>query len=496
MIKKILVANRGEIAIRVMKAAKELGIKTAAIYSDADKLSPHRFFADESYYIGESPATKSYLNMGKIIDTAKHCNADAIHPGYGFLAENSNFAKMVEDAGIIFIGPNPNAMARVGDKLMAREFVKSANGPLIPGMTDKSDDINVFQNFADEVGYPVLIKAAMGGGGKGMRIVRDKSEIKDAVNIAQRESLSAFGDNTVYLEKYIEKPHHIEVQVLLDNYGNGVYLFERECSIQRRYQKIIEESPSPFLDDNLRRRMGELALKIAKAVGYNSAGTVEFLVDKDKNFYFLEVNARVQVEHPVTEMVTGIDIVRHQILLAGGERIALKQEDIKLNGSAIEARIYAEDEENNFTPDPGKIIYYKEPKGPGIRVDSGVREGYEVSPFYDPILAKVIVWGENRDIAIKRMLIALNSYRIEGIKVPFNFLKNIFQHPEFQKGNLHTHFIQEHSDELFSKREGKHINEALAIYSYLLLNSPSSSSSISSERQKGVWNTLLNWRGF
>lgn len=496
MIKKILIANRGEIAIRVMRAAKELGIDTAAIYSEADKLSPHRFFADESYYIGPSPASESYLNMEKIIDTAKSCEADAIHPGYGFLAENSTFAKMVEDAGIIFIGPNASAMARVGDKLMAREFVKSANGPLIPGMTDKSEDIKVFYKFADKVGYPVLIKAAMGGGGKGMRIVRGKSELEDAVNIAKRESLSAFGDNTVYLEKYIEKPHHIEVQVLFDNYGNGIYLFERECSIQRRYQKIIEESPSPFLDDALRKQMGETAVKIAKAVGYNSAGTVEFLVDKDKNFYFLEVNARVQVEHPVTEMVTGIDIVRHQILLAGGEKIGLKQEDISLNGSAIESRIYAEDEDNNFAPAPGKITYYREPRGPGIRVDSGITEDSDVSPFYDPILAKLIVWGENRDIAIKRMLIALNSYRIEGVKVPFNFLRNVFLHPEFQKGNLHTHFIQEHSSELFSRRDHKYLNEALAVYSYLLLNPLKRSASISEERTEGVWDTLVNWKGF
>ena len=496
MIKKILVANRGEIAIRVMRSARELGIKTVAIYSDADESSPHRFFADESCYVGPSPATESYLNMEKVIEVAKSTDVDAIHPGYGFLAENSRFAKMVEDAEIVFIGPNSTAMERVGDKLMARELVKSADGPLIPGMTTRSENIQAFQIFADRVGYPVLIKAAMGGGGKGMRIVREGEELKDAVEAARRESLSAFGDSTVYLEKYIEKPHHIEVQVLFDNYGNGVYLFERECSIQRRYQKIIEESPSPFLDDVLRKQMGETAINIAKAVGYNSAGTVEFLVDKDKNFYFLEVNARVQVEHPVTEMVTGIDIVRHQILLAGGEKLTLKQEEIGLNGSAMEARIYAEDEDNNFAPAPGRIIYYKEPEGPGIRVDSGIKEGYEVSPYYDPILAKLIVWGENRDIAIRRMLIALNSYRIEGVKVPFNFLKNVFLHPEFQKGNLHTHFIQEHSNELFSQKEQSHLNEALAIYSYLLLNPSKALTSVSSEKQEGVWDTLLNWRGF
>jgi len=496
MIKKILIANRGEIAIRVMRAAEELGIETISVYSEADKSSPHRFFADESYPIGPSPAIESYLNMGKIIDTAKSCKADAIHPGYGFLAENSAFAKMVEDAGIIFIGPNSDAMAKVGDKLMARELVKSANGPLIPGMINKSNDIKVFQNFADKIGYPVLIKAAMGGGGKGMRIVRNRSKLKDAVIAARRESLSAFGDNTVYLEKYLEKPHHIEVQILFDNYGNGVYLFERECSIQRRYQKIIEESPSPFLEDNLRKKMGETAINIAKTVKYNSAGTVEFLVDKDKNFYFLEVNARVQVEHPVTEMVTGIDIVRHQIMLASGKKISLKQDEMNLNGSAIEARIYAEDEDNNFAPAPGKITYYKEPKGPNVRVDSGIREGYEVSPFYDPILAKLIVWGENREIAVNRMLAALDQYRIEGIKVPFNFLRNVFLHPEFQKGHLHTHFIQENNAKLFAKRKMKHLNQALAIYAYLAINPPHRTSSISSEKRKEVWKTLSNWRGF
>jgi len=496
MIKKILVANRGEIAIRIMRAAKELGIRTVSVYSDADKLSPHRFFADESYYIGPSPAVESYLNMERIIDTANACSADAIHPGYGFLAENSKFAKMVEDNEIIFIGPMSTAMQRVGDKLMAREYVKSASGPLIPGMTDKTEDINIFQDFADKIGYPVLIKAAMGGGGKGMRIVRDKAKLKDSIIAAQRESQSAFGDKTVYLEKYLEKPHHIEVQILFDNYGNGVYLGERECSIQRRYQKIIEESPSPFIDNKIRESMGETAINIAKAVGYNSAGTVEFLVDKDKKFYFLEVNARVQVEHPVTEMVTGIDIVKHQIKLAGGEKISLNQKDINLRGNAIEVRIYAEDEENDFAPAPGKVIYYKEPKGPGIRVDSGIREGSTVSPFYDPILAKLIVWGENREIAVNKILSAINEYRIEGVKVPFNFLRNVLLHPEFQKGNLHTHFIQDYKSALFSKRKTAHLREALAIYAYITMRPHNKEFKESLTRRKAVWDTLLNWQGF
>ena len=494
MIKKILVANRGEIAIRVIRAARELGIKTVSIYSDADKFSPHRFFADESRYIGKAPAAESYLNMEKIIDVAKETGADAIHPGYGFLAENSDFAQMTEDAGLIFIGPNPQSMKRVGDKLMARELVKSANGPLIPGMTTKSEDIDIFYKFAKEIGYPVLIKAAMGGGGKGMRIVRDEQELKDAVMASKRESLSAFGDSTVYLEKYLERPHHIEVQVLFDNHGNGIYLFERECSIQRRYQKIIEESPSPFLDEEQRRRMGETAINIGKAVGYNSAGTVEFLVDKDKNFYFLEVNARVQVEHPVTEMVTGVDIVRHQILVAAGEPLTLKQEDISLKGHAIEARLYAEDQDNNFAPSPGKIVYYKEPKGPGIRVDSGIEEGYEVSPYYDPILAKLIVWGENRNIAINRMINALNDFRIEGVKVPFNFLRNVFLHPEFQKGNLHTHFIQEYEEELFKNPENKFREEALIAYTFITENMHTSYTK--EEKMPGVWDTMKNWRIF
>jgi acetyl-CoA carboxylase biotin carboxylase subunit len=439
-IKKILVANRGEIAIRIMKGAKELGIKTVAIYSEADKEALHIRFADESVLIGEAPPIKSYLNMDKILSLALKLKVDAIHPGYGFLSENSIFAEKCETAGITFIGPNSTALALVGNKIEARETVKKVGVPLIPGVSEvKKGEL---LKIAKKIGYPIMIKASMGGGGKGMHIVEKESELLWTIEKSKRESYSSFGDETIYLEKYIKNARHIEFQVLADKHGNVIHLFERECSIQRRHQKIIEETPSVVLDEELRERMGETAKKVIKACKYTNAGTVEFLLDEDKNFYFLEVNARIQVEHPITEMTTGVDIVKEQILIAEGEKIRFKQEEISQKGHAIEARIYAEDAENNFLPSPGKIYYAHEPHSPGIRIDSGIYSGGNVPPHYDPILAKLIAWGENRESARRRLIEALKNYVILGIKTPIKYLIDILEHPKFREGKTYTNFIE------------------------------------------------------
>jgi acetyl-CoA carboxylase biotin carboxylase subunit len=443
-IKKILVANRGEIALRVLRACKELGIPTVGIYSDADKAGLPAMFADEAVNVGPPEAKDSYLNMERIIEIARKYKCDAIHPGYGFLSENSVFASKCEKAGLIFIGPNSKSLNLVGDKLRSRETMAKAGVPIIPGMNDIKNDIAELKKIASNIGYPVIIKASGGGGGKGMRIVRKASELKSAVEAGRREAKSAFGDETVFLEKYIEKPRHIEFQVLADNHGNVVHLFERECSVQRRYQKIIEETPSVALDDELRNRMGETACKVMKLAGYNNAGTVEFLLDENKNFYFLEVNARIQVEHPVTEMVTGVDLVKQQIAIAEDRKLALKQEQLQQKGHAIECRIYAEDPENNFFPSYGKLQFVNEPQGPGIRCDSGIYTGLEVPYHYDPILSKLIVWDEDRRKAIRKMMIALSEYAILGVKTQLPFLREVIDHPQFIAGDLHTHFISQH----------------------------------------------------
>jgi acetyl-CoA carboxylase biotin carboxylase subunit len=412
MFKKILIANRGEIAI------------------------------------GESAPLASYLNMEAIIDAARKTDAEAIHPGYGFLAENSEFAKKCEAAKIVFIGPSAKALALVGDKVASRITARRIKAPIIPGMEMVGKDIADFKTKANEVGYPIIIKASMGGGGKGMRVVRDEKELTASIEAGRREALSAFGDESVYVEKYIEKPRHIEFQVLRDHFGNVIHLCERECSIQRRHQKIIEETPSPILDPELRSKMGDTAKKIIAAADYTNAGTVEFLLDAGKNFYFLEVNARVQVEHPITEMVVGIDLVRMQIMIAAGEKISLSQEAINQRGHAIEARIYAEDPENNFLPSPGRILCLAEPSGPGIRVDSGIYQGWNVPPQYDPILSKLIVWAENREAAIARMKRGLKGYIILGIMTNLPFLQRIMEADRFAAGDYHTHFIEEHENEL------------------------------------------------
>lgn len=453
MFKKILIANRGEIAIRIARACHELGISVIGVYSDVDDKSLHLQYCDNIVHIGESAPLASYLNIPKLIDVAVKHNAEAIHPGYGFLAENALFAKACEESGIIFIGPSSAALTLVGDKVASRLTAKKIKAPLIPGMEIPGKELGAFKVKAEEVGYPVMIKASMGGGGKGMRIVHDEKALLESVEASRREAKSAFGDETVYLEKYIDRPRHVEFQVLRDMYGNVVHLYERECSIQRRHQKIIEETPSPALTPDLREKMGETAKRLIEASDYVNAGTVEFLLDADRNYYFLEVNARVQVEHPITELVTGIDIVKQQIRIAGGEKMTLRQEQISQRGHAIEARIYAEDADNNFLPSPGEILLLHEPLGPGIRVDSGIYAGWNVPPHYDPILSKLIAWAENRSEAIRRADIALSRYIILGIKTNIAFLKRIMTSDKFIKGDVHTHFIDSNVGELMPRRD-------------------------------------------
>lgn len=492
MFKKILIANRGEIAIRVARACKELGIKVIGVYSNADKESLHLQYCDEAVCIGEPPPLASYLNIPVMIESAKRTNAEAIHPGYGFLAENPAFARACEENDIIFIGPSSKALALVGDKVASRITARKIDAPIIPGMEISSGDFSEYLIAAEKVGYPVIVKAALGGGGKGMHIAGSEKELKESLELSRREAKSAFGDESVYIEKYIEKPRHIEFQVLRDKYGNVVHLCERECSIQRRHQKIIEETPSPALTPELRMKMGETAKAIITAADYVNAGTVEFLLDKDKNFYFLEVNARVQVEHPITEMVTGYDIVKRQIMIAAGEKLDIKQEDVIQRGHAIEARIYAEDPDNNFLPSPGRILFVQEPSGPGIRVDSGIFTGWDVPPHYDPILSKLIVWSETRGEAIFRLREALKRYIILGINTNIPFLKRIIETEQFFKGALHTHFIDENLNALLPK----HSYLELALISAALSSTDTKKKVTPSEtslRVTSPWLEIGNW---
>lgn len=432
MIRKILIANRGEIAVRIIRTCKELGIKSAAIYSDADIGSLHTILADESYLIGPAPSSQSYLNKQKIIQLAKEINAEAIHPGYGFLSENSEFIKMVEESGVKYIGPSSKSVRMMGSKTAARSLMQKNNVPIVPGTTEPIKTVSEGLSLANEIGFPVLLKASAGGGGKGMRKVYSSNEFESAFESTKREALKAFGNDDVYIEKLIENPKHIEVQIIADEFGNYRHLFERECSIQRRHQKIIEESPSGFLDDQTRQAITSAALNAAKACDYFNAGTIEFLMDSNKNFYFLEMNTRLQVEHPVTELVTGIDLVREQIMIASGEKISFDQKNIKQNGVAIECRIYAEDSSQGFLPSAGKLKVYKEPGGPHIRVDSGVMLNSEITVHYDPMISKLVCWGSNRDEAINRSLRALDEYFIGGVSNNISFLKFILQSKEFQ----------------------------------------------------------------
>lgn len=471
MFKKILIANRGEIAVRIMRACREMGITSAAIYSDADKKSLHTRYADESYYIGESTSSQSYLNKSKIIDLAKKINADAIHPGYGFFSENKDFIKLCEDEKINFIGPSSVSVSMMGSKTAARELMKNSGVPIVPGTTEPISNIEEGISAAGLIGYPVLLKASAGGGGKGMRKISSADEFKEAFEATKREAMKAFGDDSIYIEKFIENPKHIEVQVIADKHGNYAHLFERECSIQRRHQKIIEESPSSFVDDAARERITSAAVNAAKSCGYYNAGTVEFLMDPDKNFYFLEMNTRLQVEHPVTEMITGIDLVKEQINIAAGGKLSFKIEDIKIHGHAIESRIYAEDPSENFLPSVGEIYQYIPPQGPGIRVDDGFGTGSEISVYYDPLIAKLICWSSNRDSAIARMKRALGEYRIAGVINNIEFLKKIFEHEDFKAGKFDINFLskagRQIADELVKLRQIASHEDAAAVFSVL-----------------------------
>jgi acetyl-CoA carboxylase biotin carboxylase subunit len=494
MFNKILIANRGEIAVRVIKACNELGIKTVAVYSEADKTALHVQLADEAILLGASPPLESYLNIDKIISIAHQIKAEAIHPGYGFLAENSTFAAQCEQEGIIFIGPNSKSMALVGDKLRSRQTMLAAKIPIIPGMQQKVADFEQLQIEAKKIGYPVILKASAGGGGKGMRIVYSSEELNDAMEAGMREAKSAFGDESVYLEKFIEEPRHVEFQVVADYHGNVVHLFERECSIQRRHQKIIEESPSVALNDELRSKMGETAKRVIKESGYTNAGTVEFLLDKNKNFYFLEVNARIQVEHPVTEFVTGIDLVKLQIRIAAGEPLPFQQEDVHQKGHAIECRIYAEDPENNFLPSLGTIHFVQEPMGPWIRIDSGLFSGIEVSIYYDPILSKLIVWGQDRNDTIQRMKNALENYVILGIKTQIPFLKAVIEHPQFVNGNTNTNFLNEYfSNWKMPDFNQENLSKVLAVAAIHAITNSKQKIRVEKQSRLTPWNTVGQW---
>ncbi|WP_299524345.1 acetyl-CoA carboxylase biotin carboxylase subunit [uncultured Lutibacter sp.] len=440
--KKILIANRGEIAIRVMKTAQKMGIKTVAVYSEADRNAPHVRFADEAVCIGEAPSNKSYLLGDKIIKEAKKLNVDGIHPGYGFLSENAKFAELCEKNDIIFIGPKSKSIRMMGDKLAAKEAVKDYNIPMVPGVDRAVTNPKEASEIARRIGFPILIKASAGGGGKGMRIVEKEQDVEEQMARAISEATSAFGDGSVFVEKYITSPRHIEIQILADSHGNVLHFFERECSVQRRHQKVVEEAPSSILTPELRENMGQAAIKVAKSCDYLGAGTVEFLVDCNLNFYFLEMNTRLQVEHPVTELISGVDLVELQIKIARGEAIMLKQEDLKINGHALELRVYAEDPMNNFLPSVGNLSTYKIPVGDGIRVDDGFEEGMDIPIYYDPMLSKLITYGKTRDEAIQLMIKAIDNYKIEGVKTTLPFGKFVCQHEAFTSGNFDTHFVK------------------------------------------------------
>ena len=456
--KKILIANRGEIALRIMRSVKEMGIKTVAIYSTADRNAPHVLYADEAVCVGNAPSSESYLRADKIIQTALELNVDAIHPGFGFLSENADFAKKVTEAGITFIGPLPKSIEVMGSKLAAKAAVSHYDIPMVPGTDKAIEDFAEAQKIALQIGFPLLIKASAGGGGKGMRVVSEEAELESQMQRAISEAVSAFGDGSIFIERYVTSPRHIEIQVLADTFGNTVYLFERECSIQRRHQKVIEEAPSAVLTPELRQKMGESAVKVAKACDYVGAGTVEFLLDEKLNYYFLEMNTRLQVEHPVTEMITGIDLVKEQVKVAQGLPLSFSQEDLNINGHSIELRVYAEDPMNDFLPDIGTLTTYKTPQGKGIRVDDGFREGMDIPIYYDPMIAKLVVHAENREAAIEKMKYAIDNYKIEGVANTLAFGKMVMEHEAFRSGNFDTHFVKKYHQPNKSQK----INEAEA----------------------------------
>lgn len=442
--KKIVVANRGEIAIRVMKTAQKMGIKTVAVYSTADRNSPHVKYADEAVWIGESPSNQSYLLGSKIIEVAKALHADAIHPGYGFLSENAGFSQECELNNIIFIGPKPKAIAIMGSKLAAKDAVLKYNIPMVPGVDHAITDIEEAKETAKKIGFPILIKASAGGGGKGMRIVEKESDFESQMNRAISEAVAAFGDGSVFIEKYVASSRHIEIQVMADSHGNVLYFFERECSIQRRHQKVIEEAPSSVLTPEIRKKMGEAAVLVAKSCDYLGAGTVEFLYDENDNFYFLEMNTRLQVEHPVSELISGVDLVELQIKVARGKALTIKQEDLKIKGHAMELRVYAEDPMNDFLPSVGHLDVYQLPVGNGIRVDNGFEQGMDIPIFYDPLLSKLITYGKTREEAIELMIKAIDDYKIEGVQTTLPFGKFVFEHEAFRSGKFDTNFVKKY----------------------------------------------------
>lgn len=488
-IKKILVANRGEIAVRVMRTAKEMGIKTVAVYSEADRKAVHVRFADEAILIGPAPSSESYLRIDRIIDAAKRAGCDAIHPGYGFLSENEKFARAVADAGLIFIGPSPEAIALMGSKLAAKQAVSKFNVPLVPGTASPVTDIAEAKKLAAAIGYPVLIKASAGGGGKGMRIVESERLFEEQMERAVSEATSAFGDGSVFIEKYISRPRHIEFQVFGDRHGNVVHMFERECSIQRRHQKVVEEAPSSVLTSEKRKLMGEAAINVAKACGYYGAGTVEFILDENLDFFFLEMNTRLQVEHPVTEEITGLDLVNLQIRVAEGERIPFRQEEMSIRGHAIEVRVYAEDPLNNFLPDIGTLQTYKRPEGKGIRVDDGFEQGMEIPFYYDPMIAKLIAHAETREAAIRKMIRAIDEYEITGLETTLSFCKFVMEHEAFRSGNFDTRFVEKHfKPELLQSNADSTEEKLAAMLAITILNETNAPAS-TPRPTAGKWKT-------
>ncbi len=468
MIKKVLVANRGEIAFRIMRSCREMGISTVAVYSEADRAAMHVRYADEAYLIGPAPSAESYLNIDRIIEAARKAKADAIHPGYGFLSENAAFSERCSKEGIEFIGPGPDAIRQMGDKITARKTMIAAGVPVVPGTVEMITDYSEALETIREIGLPVMIKASAGGGGKGMRLVKREEDIESSLRGARSEAKTAFGDDAVYIEKYIESPHHIEFQILADKHGNAVHLFERECSVQRRHQKVVEETPSPLLTPEVRAEMGAHAVAAAKACNYHGAGTIEFIVDDQLNYYFLEMNTRLQVEHPITERVVGVDLVKEMINIANGFELPFKQDELKQSGHAIECRIYAEDPDRNFMPSPGTIRHISEPLGLGVRHDGYVYEGYTIPIYYDPMISKLIVWAGNREEAINRMSRALEEYKITGVKTSIPFLAKIMEAEAFRSGKYNTHFIEENSEFLFGKPDCDGVCEDIALISAYL----------------------------
>ncbi len=489
--KKILVANRGEIALRIMRSARKMGIETVAVYSEADRHTPHVLFADEAIHIGAAPSSESYLVIDKIINAAKSTNADGIHPGYGFLSENAEFARAIEKAGLTFIGPNVHAIEVMGSKLAAKEAVKSYDIPMVPGIDEAIEDVEKAKSIARDIGFPILIKASAGGGGKGMRIVQNQEELPEQMERAISEAKSAFGDGSVFIEKYVTSPRHIEIQILADSHGNVIHLFERECSVQRRHQKVVEEAPSSVLSPTLRDAMGDAAIKVAIACNYEGAGTVEFLLDDQKNFYFLEMNTRLQVEHPVTEMITGVDLVEQQIKIAMGEKLSIRQSDLKINGHALELRVYAEDPLNDFLPSIGNLSVYQKPKGENIRIDDGYRQGMDIPIYYDPMIAKLITYGYDRKAAIDKMKKAISQYKIEGIETTLSFGAFVCRHEDFVSGNFDTHFVKKNfSAESIEKSQEKERKVAAIFAVKHYLDSKEKLSPI--EHQSTIWSKSRN----